>query len=204
VIKASVWENRHLPAEAIEYGLARCTTSRSARRVSTAISSTWAGWCTADHGEKTSFLQQQPTGTQPVYVIDPSAKNRSLTDGKSVKTELQQLGIFAIDGNNSVEAGVQQIRLRIQHRKFFIAPSLTGLRGEAEEYRIEDRDDGEFKVVKENDHRLDSGRYVVMRRPWRPSHEETVTPRRGYTHDYEPPYRAEFDDMNSPPMGALS
>jgi hypothetical protein len=158
-----------------------------------------------EHAEKTTFLRGARTCPDPpVYVIDPSAKNRSLTDGRSVKTELQNFGVFAIDGNNSVEAGCQQIRLRIQHRKFWVARSLAGLRGEAEEYRQEDRDDGEFKVVKENDHRLDTARYVVMRRPWFPSHEETAPQRRGYEHGYEPPYRAEFDDMNSPPLGALS
>jgi hypothetical protein len=59
-------------------------------------------------------------------------------------------------GMNAVEAGVQQIRLRMEKRMFWVSPDCRGLRDEAEEYRMADRPDGEFKVVKERDHRLDA------------------------------------------------
>lgn len=107
--------------------------------------------------------------SQPLYVIDPSARNRSLTNAESVEAELNRQGIYPIHGQNAVEAGVQQIRRRMQQGAFFVSRECRGLRSEAEEYRLEDRPDGEFKVVKENDHRADATRYGCMSRPWYPT-----------------------------------
>jgi hypothetical protein len=59
-----------------------------------------------------------------------------------------------------VQGGIQQVRLRRQHGYYLVSQGLQGARGEAEEYRMEDREDGEFKIVKENDHRLDADRYA--------------------------------------------
>lgn len=106
--------------------------------------------------------------TNPLYVIDPSARNRSLINAESVEAVLQAEGIYAMHGMNAVEAGVQQIRLRIENGMFYVSPDCRGLRDEAEEYRMQDRPDGEFKVVKENDHRLDALRYAVTTRLWTP------------------------------------
>jgi hypothetical protein len=107
-------------------------------------------------------------GVSPTYVIDPSARNRSLVNAESVEANLQRLGIYPVHGQNQVEAGIQQIRSRMQHRRFWVSPKCRGLRDEAEEYRMQDRDDGEFKVVKERDHRLDALRYACMYRAWDP------------------------------------
>ncbi len=41
-----------------------------------------------------------------------------------------------------------------------------GLIEEFEEYRAEDRPDGEFKPVKERDHQMDAMRYALMYRMW--------------------------------------
>lgn len=106
----------------------------------------------------------------PLYVIDPSARNRSLTDAESVEGLFQRQGIYPIHGQNQVFAGVSQIRLRIQDGGFFVTENCRGLRDEAEEYREEDRPDEEFKVVKERDHELDATRYLCMSRPWYVTH----------------------------------
>lgn len=104
------------------------------------------------------------------FVIDPSARNRPVSGvGQSVEALLHLEGIYPLHGQNDVQAGVQQVRNRIARGGFFVCSNLHGLRSEAEEYRAEDRPDGEFKVVKENDHRLDALRYAVMTRLWQPS-----------------------------------
>jgi hypothetical protein len=102
----------------------------------------------------------------PIYVIDPAARQRSLTNAESVQNELLRQGVPTMNGQNDVQAGVQQVRRRIQEGGFFVAASCAGLRWEADRYLMQDRDDGEFAVVKENDHRMDALRYAVMSRPW--------------------------------------
>lgn len=110
---------------------------------------------------------------EPLYVIDPkSAEARSLTGAKqSVRQELEREGIYPMLGANAVEAGIQHIRRRMQYGKFFVADTCHGLQAEADQYRIEDRPDEKFAVVKENDHRLDALRYAVNARPWDPIEE---------------------------------
>jgi hypothetical protein len=107
----------------------------------------------------------------PLYVIDPSARNRSLINAESVEALLQAEGIYPMHGMNAVEAGIQQMRLRIEKGMFWVSPDCRGLRDEAEEYRMADRPDGEFKVVKERDHRLDACRYGIATRLWNPGME---------------------------------
>jgi hypothetical protein len=102
----------------------------------------------------------------PIYVIDPSARNRGLVNKESVQAELQRHGIPAIPGQNDVQAGVQQIRRRMDGGMFFVDPRCRLLRDEAEEYRMHDDASGEFRVVKEKDHALDACRYACMHRPW--------------------------------------
>jgi hypothetical protein len=121
----------------------------------------------------------------PLYVIDPSARNRSLVNAESIEAELQRQGIFCIHGQNQVQAGVQQVRRRIMEKGFFVAESCRKVRAEADEYRMEDRPDGEFKVVKENDHLLDSSRYACMSRPWYPT-AESVALTENFSHNHAP------------------
>ena len=104
----------------------------------------------------------------PIYVVDPSAGNRSPAsdDKASVLDLFYREGIFPMKANNAVFAGVSQVRLRLQDGGLFVAENCRHLRDEAEEYREEDRPDEEFKVVKENDHHLDALRYALMSRPW--------------------------------------
>lgn len=115
--------------------------------------------------------------SNPTYVIDPSARNRAMTNAESVEGTLQRLGIFPVPGYNPVEAGVQDIRKRMQDRALLLSKSCRGLVEEFEEYRAEDRPDGEFKPVKERDHRMDAMRYACMYRAWghyKEKHRETV------------------------------
>lgn len=141
-----------------------------------------------------------PMGPEPVYVIDPSARNRGLLDAEAtVESELARLGIYCIRGQNNVEGGCQQVRRRIQFGKWLVSRDCRGLRAEAEEYRKEDREDGEFKVVKENDHRLDASRYPAMHRPLRREFLERKPRARSMNESWRPPVKAE----ESGPLGSF-
>jgi phage terminase large subunit-like protein len=107
-----------------------------------------------------------------LFVIDPAARARAQVNAESVETALAREGIYCAPGQNQVEAGVQQVRTRIQHGRLKVGRNCVGLRDEADEYAAEDRPDGEFKPIKENDHRLDALRYLVMARAWDPIMEE--------------------------------
>ena len=114
------------------------------------------------------MLRKRARAEEPLYLIDPSARNRNLTDGETVEDALRRYGVHCVHAQNNVEGGVAQVRLRRQHGYYLVSRDCTGIRGEAEEYRTEDRPDGVFKVVKENDHRLDADRYATVHRPFLP------------------------------------
>ena len=144
---------------------------------------------------------------RPLFVIDPSARNRSLVNAESVEAALQREGIHCVHGQNAVEAGVQEVRKRLQQGALVVSRDCKGLRDEAEEYRIEDRPDGEFKVVKENDHRLDALRYACMSRAWHGGKNYgTAEPPEVWVPGEASPHL--FDRLGQnhevPPMGAMS
>jgi hypothetical protein len=50
---------------------------------------------------------------QPTYIIDPSARNRSLTNAQSVESEFARNGIYCCHGQNDRRAGILQLRGRL-------------------------------------------------------------------------------------------
>jgi hypothetical protein len=115
----------------------------------------------------------------PMYVMDPYAGGQhSMVAGQAVtiKSELQQLGIYThspkiLDSNAIVYGGVQNIWRRMSEGSFAVADTPTvdpEFWLEAEEYRLNDRDDGVFEVVKEFDDAMDATRYAFTTRPWYP------------------------------------
>lgn len=140
------------------------------------------------------------------FVIDPAARQRSQVNAETVDSALMRLGVFCEHGQNSVDAGVQQVRSRMMHARYFCFRSCVGLRDEADEYAAEDRDDGEFKIVKTNDHRLDSLRYVAMSRPFFPEEEDAVGESNlGWRPNVAPPSSRLVGTAGSvPPMGSMS
>lgn len=116
---------------------------------------------------------------QPYYVMDPYAGGQhSMIAGQAVtiRSELQQLGIYThapkvIDSSAIVYGGVQNIWRRMSEGSFAVADAPTidpEFLVEAEEYRVEDREDGVFQVVKEFDDGMDGMRYAFTTRPWYP------------------------------------
>lgn len=143
--------------------------------------------------------------SRPLYVIDPAARSRSQVSAISVQSALAVLGIGCADGQNNVEAGIQQVRGRLQHERLLISKACRQLRDEADEYAAEDRPDGEFKPIKENDHILDAMRYACMARPWFPQ-METDAPLRnlGFVPGHAPPAELLRVSPEAAPLGAMS
>jgi hypothetical protein len=95
-------------------------------------------------------------------------------------------GIYCMHGQNAVEAGVQQVRLRLQKQMLLISKECRKLRGEADLYRMQDRPDGEFAVVKEADHLLDAMRYLCMTRIYDPATDMPVKQPLGFRPGFAP------------------
>jgi phage terminase large subunit-like protein len=138
----------------------------------------------------------------PRYVIDPSAKNRSQTDSQdSVESLLMLHGIFSAHANNQVEAGVQNVRDRLADGALKISTDCYGLRDEADEYHSEQLPTGEFKPVKQNDHRLDALRYALMSRIWTPMKTQQQArrrlgfPKRGFDPDHADPMQTHTEEI---------
>lgn len=108
-----------------------------------------------------------------MFVIDPAARQRSQATGDTVQSELARVGIYTINGTNDREAGQQQIRDRILHRRLRIFSNCVGIRDDADEFAWEmDDDDTDIGPADDSPfHRLATLRYQVMVRPWYPQQE---------------------------------
>jgi hypothetical protein len=133
-----------------------------------------------DRGNARWGLQQPP-----LYVMDPYAGGQHSMlagDAVTIKTEMQRLGIPTTnpkiqDSNAIVYGGVANIWRRMEENSFHIASCVDPeFMLEAEEYRLEDRPDGVFEVVKEFDDGMDACRYAFTHRPWYPRSMIKVKP----------------------------
>jgi phage terminase large subunit-like protein len=139
------------------------------------------------------------------YVVDPAARQRNQTNAQTVMSMLAEHGIYAAPGQNDVEAGIQQIRERIQHDRFKVSPACVHLRDEADDYAAEETEDGSFKVIKGNDHVLDSLRYGCMTRPWFAALEAKAPERMlGWQPGHAPPSSQMQPQPAVGPMGFMS
>jgi phage terminase large subunit-like protein len=126
-----------------------------------------------------------PESSNVGFVADPASRQRGQTNAETVMSALAQHGVYCNAGQNDVQAGIGQLRIRMAHRRFWVSPErspgLLGLRDEADEYAAkepeEGRDDSHMEVVKSNDHRLDALRYAVMERFWDPVMEDEAPDR---------------------------
>lgn len=107
------------------------------------------------------------------YVIDPAARNKEHITGRSVQMEYADHGIVAIAGQNSVPAGINRVKERLEREKLHIADNCSNLLDELEKYRWRSPprsgEDGKVAPVKKDDHLLDALRYAVMSRPYLPT-----------------------------------
>jgi phage terminase large subunit-like protein len=107
------------------------------------------------------------------YVIDPAARNRMHQTGRSDQMEYADHGVVAIAGQNSVSAGINRIKERLEADDgFYITANCENLIGEMKRYRWKkpprSGEDGKAAPVKKDDHLVDPLRYIVMSRPYLP------------------------------------
>ena len=97
-------------------------------------------------------------------------------------------------------------RLQSVPRGLLVAENCRKLRWELERYRVDDKEDGKFKVVKSNDHAADALRYVCMSRLWYAPEVAPPPPKyHTFQPNYQPPYKDErFLNPNDPPLGAFN
>ena len=101
------------------------------------------------------------------FVIDPAARQRTLTEGVRVETAYHMCGIYPAHGMNDRDGGFAIIEDRIDQGSLVVANNCTGLFWEAERYRRKYHEEsGRWDVIKKDDHKLDALRYAICHRPW--------------------------------------
>jgi len=110
------------------------------------------------------------------YVIDPSARNIVHQTGRSDQMEFTDHGIVTILGQNSVTAGINRVKERLQAHRLVVAANCQQTIDQFRKYRwatpTRTEDDPKEKPVKTDDHLLDALRYVVASRPYTTPVEE--------------------------------
>jgi len=91
-------------------------------------------------------------------VIDPASRGRNQRDGIRLINDYRELGLDLTTAKNAVEAGLLRTWSNLSTGKTKVFRSCTNYFAE---YRLYRRDE-DGKVVKENDHLMDCGRYLEM------------------------------------------
>lgn len=91
-------------------------------------------------------------------VVDPAANGRNQKDGTRLFDQYIGLGLDLSLADNSVEAGLHAVYRRMVSGRLKIFASLNQW---FEEYRLYRRDE-KGRIVKDNDHLMDTTRYLIM------------------------------------------
>ena len=91
-------------------------------------------------------------------VIDPAARGRSQLDGRQLMVMYQDLGLELYPSANTVETGIYHVWQRLSTGRLKVFSTMENW---LSEYRIYRRDDS-GRVVKADDHLMDSTRYMVI------------------------------------------
>jgi phage terminase large subunit-like protein len=91
-------------------------------------------------------------------VVDPASAGSSQKDGTKLMDVYRDLGLAIDPAINAVEAGILAVWERLSSGRLKVFKSLSSWRAE---YRLYRRDE-KGRIVKEQDHLMDSTRYLVM------------------------------------------
>jgi phage terminase large subunit-like protein len=124
---------------------------------------------------------------EPLYVIDPSARNRSLVNAENVEGAFAQEGIYSMHGQNDRRTGVLELRKRLEAQPtpallvtencvawLFEAKRWLVAKDEVTEEQSPNAKGATFATIGP-DHLMDPTRYVAMERVWWPGAESPVT-----------------------------
>lgn len=144
---------------------------------------------------------------KPTYLIDPSARNRASVNADNVQAAYLRAGILALAAQNAVEAGILEVKRRLQAKptKLLIAERCEYLRWEIKRYRQKPMENQSFEVVKRDDHAVDAMRYGLMARPIAPHKPSAAKKKRPhFTPNFQAPYSEERVPQETAPMGPMS
>ncbi len=112
-----------------------------------------------------------------MYVIDPAARQRTLTEGVRVETAYHNEGIYPAHGQNDPLGGAAIIRSRLDRNALQVAANCTWHFWEAKRYRRQFLEDsGQWRIMpSDHDHIMDSLRYAITLRPWEYTNLEVDT-----------------------------
>ncbi len=134
------------------------------KQVADAIKLTNQKW--GQHTDSGAIVPLQPDW----YVIDPSARNIMHNTGRSDQMEYVDHGIVTILGQNSVTAGINRVKERLQAHRLLLTANCQSTIDQFRKYRwktpTRTEDDAKEQPVKTDDHLLDALRYVVASRPY--------------------------------------
>lgn len=139
------------------------------------------------------------------YIIDPSSRNRTGITGQDVQAAYHRAGIPVYPGNNSVQAGIFEMRRRMASDLISVSCACEKWLWERRRYRMNDTSD-KFEVVKQDDHLLDPTRYVAMAHPLpsaQPS-QDALPPARWVPGTAPPADFRPRTPNTAPPMGRFS
>ncbi len=91
-------------------------------------------------------------------VIDPAANGRSQVDGRQLITMYRGLGLQITPAQNAVEAGLYELWMRMTSGRFKVFKTNPAWLGEFRQYHRDEKG----RIVKSNDHLMDSTRYRAM------------------------------------------
>lgn len=90
--------------------------------------------------------------------IDPASRGRSQHDGSRLIDQYGDLGLKLVPADNAVSAGIEAVWRRLSSGRLKVFSTCTNLLAEIRIYRRDEHG----RIVKENDHLMDSLRYLIM------------------------------------------
>lgn len=90
-------------------------------------------------------------------VIDPAARGRAQDDGRKLMKLYRDLGLDLQPADNAVEAGLQDVWIRLSTGRLKVFKSLTHWLAEYRMYRRDEKG----RIVEGNDHLMDDTRYLI-------------------------------------------
>jgi hypothetical protein len=123
-----------------------------------------------------------------IYVIDPSARNRVLTNGEDVEGVFAREGIYTTPGQNPLRAGILELRSRVSSASLRVSRECTNTLKEQKRWVIH-KDESDTTRSKETfqtkgpHHCWDTIRYAAMFSPWTHTQYTLGSPHQGLRWD---------------------